>query len=261
MIVVFHFDFYSCVVKRERVYSLIHFARAFNAVDEQGLENIETLVTVECNRDGIADLVGRFIESRGTVGGLNIRSYFLIAQKSAERIGHTEVRHGIGKVCVPTVGTDSVNRIAVRVGKVCFVLFKQRVFRRVIEVIGQFVVRSLLLDEINSIAHQRVRNLNPTLVCRRYGKFTVHHIAERDEDTPLLHRSEFQRTAIGPELYSGIIIACCRKHCDTESAVVAAIDHGNHFLVRELDFGSYKRIAGYRVNLNSRTVICRSGRH
>ena len=121
MIVVSYLDLYSRVVKRKRIFARVYFACAFDAVDEQRFEHVETCVRVKRNRNGIADFVTRFVKSHRAVSTLYSRCDSALADNVAERSRHAVIRNGIGKTGVPPVSTDSANRIAAVISKAGFV--------------------------------------------------------------------------------------------------------------------------------------------
>ena len=120
-----------------------------------------------------------------------------------------------------------------------------------------------MLNEVNSVTDDCVCNLNPIFVGRGQSKVSVCYRAERDKraGTPVLHRSERKIPSGSPELNTGIDVSATRKHCNAQSAVVAACQHCHQFVFRKLDFRSDKHVVADRINIYARTVIRYARRH
>ena len=118
-----------------------------------------------------------------------------------------------------------------------------------------------MLNEVKSITNNRVCYRNPVALCCRNRKIIVCNSTKGNKLFPILHSSECQRTAGSPKLNTCIIISRSRKHRYAESAIVAAVNHGNHFVIREFDFSSDKHIAADCIYNRTAIIICSAGRH
>ena len=114
-----------------------------------------------------------------------------------------------------------------------------------------------MLNEVNSVTDDCVCNLNPIFVGRGQSKVSVCYRAERDKraGTPVLHRSERKRPSDSPELNTGIDVSATRKHCNAQSAVVAACQHCLQLTNGELNFRTDEHISGNRIDIYARTII------